>query len=409
MNLTETQITVKRGLFVVLLMTFIYYSGKFLLFTGISVYKQLFPKDLPPPTASFGKLPSLKMPTYKILGKPTYTLDTETGSLPNFSDRINVYKLVKPTPNLLAESKVKDLATSLGFNSGFTKKNISEFRWIDGNAERTMDADVITKNFIVKTKMSKLGSILSTTNTITEKDATDIALGFIRANALLQQDELSSVRVTTIPTIVNLSKYQDMNRFLRQAKIIKVNVYRSITQPIPFTKEKSTYEVLGPNPKNSLISFYISNHKDIFKYPEINFTHWSIDFKNKSTYPISDIGAVWNTIQQGQGIVAYTKLSESGYYANYEPITFDEIRIKKVYIAYYEPYNYTPYLQPIYVFEGTFKTIRETGTLAKKGDIIIYYPAIAGDFVKPIPLKKEKKIIEKTPVKIIDPRSNGIQ
>ena len=402
MNLAETQLTVKKWAFIVVIMTFTYYTGKFVLFTGFGIYQKLFPKEIPAPEASFGKLPTLEMPTYQIKGTPTYTLETDSGFLPQFPDRINVYKIIQPTPNLLAESRVKELATDLYFTTGFTKKSISEFQWIDANAQKQMTANVITQNFSVKTQLSKLASVVSNVDTITEEDAINMASGFIKSKALLPKAEEDTMRFETIPSIINLARYQDMTRFPRQAKVIKVNVYRSINQKVPFTNEYKNYDILGPNPKESLISFFVTNHKDKYKFPDINFTHWNIDMESKSTYPISNVNDVWNIVQSNKGVIAYVKLDEEGYYSKYTPIEISEIKIRDVSLAYYEQTQYTQYLQPIYVFKGTFKTKPEAGSLAKKGDIVIYYPAVTGEYIQPAKPKEEKET--KTEVKNITPK-----
>lgn len=392
MNLAETQITIRRWFLIIVLMTFTYYTGKFLFFAGLGVYNQMFPKEIPPPPAAFGMLPMLEMPSHEILGSPSYILETDSGTLPNFSDRINVYKVIKPTPNLLAESQMKSLAATLNFSTGFTKKNVSEFQWIDGNAEKTMWANVITKEFIVKTKLDKLGSVLSSVNTITEDDGINMVSGFIKSKGLLPKAEEDTMRFETVPTIVNLAKYQDMKRFPKQSKVIKVNVYREINQLIPFKQESASYNILGPNPKNSLMSFYVTNEADKYKFPDIDFTHWEVDMESKSMYPISNIVSVWDVIKAGKGVIAYVKLDEKGYYSTYKPINIAEIQIRKIELAYFEPKEYAEYLQPIYVFSGTFKTNAEAGTLAKKGEIVIYYPAVTGEYVQqPAP------VVEKVP------------
>lgn len=400
-------------------MVVLYYLGRFLIFFGVTIYNAINPKEIPAPAAIFGPLPILKMPTYTIKGNAEYVLETDSGALPTFPDRLNVYKFEKPKPNLLAESNMKTLATNLNFSGGFTKKDISIFQWIDGTAGRNMNGDVITQQFTVKTKLDKLGAVLTSASTITEDDATTTVGQFIKSQLLLPNVKEESIRYETIPTIVNLAKYQDTSKYPKQAKVIKVNVFESLKQRTPLlpeTEAEIEYKILGPNPKNSIVSFWVTNASKPYQIAEIDYTNWTIT-EEKSDYGLSNINNVWDTIKQGKGVIAYLKLNDDDYYTSYNtPIDITEIRIRNVYIAYYEPKEFTPYAQPIYVFEGAFKTKNDASSLSKKGDIVIYYPAIQANYieqpaqeitVKEEPVTTKPEIKNTTPEAIAPPTTNA--
>jgi len=54
--------------------------------------------------------------------------------------------------------------------------------------------------------------------------------------------------------------------------------------------------------------------------------------------------------------------------------------VDNIYLAYYENTKDQTYLQPIYVFEAKYKSLGSQG-----GEMVIYLPAVSGEFVKPIP------------------------
>lgn len=387
MNLTETQAAVKKGLLTLAVVISLYYTGKFILIKGVEAYRNLFPPELPMPESKFGKLPALKMTSFQTTGTPVYILDTETGTLPKFPDRINVYPINQPQATLLSESKMKQIATDLGFTSNFIKESASQFKWVDGFNDRTFKANVVTKNFNLSTSLSKLGAVLTKTQTITKNDAIEAAKNFIKSKSLLTSKDLANIHTTTIPTIINIGRLKDTRLFPRQAKLIKVDFFRDlvITKQDPETdavKKIAQYEILGPNPKNSLISIFVSNDKKTFKLPIIDFKYWEVDFNNASNYFLSDIAQVWEAVQQGKGITSYIKLDTSGYYDSYETLDISKVEIRDIKIAYFEPKELSKYLQPIYVFEGVFETSPKPGKLPAEGEIVVYYPAIRGDWVE---------------------------
>src|SRR5258708_17171474 len=57
---------------------------------GGAVKELISPTPPPPPTVAFGKLPPPSFPTQADTGKYSYTLNTVSGVLPNFSDRAKV-------------------------------------------------------------------------------------------------------------------------------------------------------------------------------------------------------------------------------------------------------------------------------------------------------------------------------
>ncbi len=385
-SLSETQISFRRAIAVLMCIIVIFYIGRFALNQGVSLYRHFFPVKVPDPEAKYGALPQLKMSSIKVGGNPQYILDTRDGRLPDFKDRIKVYVIPKTTSTLLSEQTVKNLAADFGFDNNFQKRSASEFVWIDGINNRTYNADAVSGSFQLSTPIDKLNSVVNGTVAITATDATNEVSGFLRSKELLSSTDLPNISFTTTPAIVSLGKIRESKLDTQRAKLMRVDVFKKlITQPAD-EKAKTpevSYKILGPNPRSSLMNFYVTNAKDPFKFPIVNFVQWKNDYSDSSEYYISSISSVWNTVSQGKGVVSYLKV-ESGdafdpFPANLE---VDRIEIKDISMAYFEPREFNPYLQPIYVFEGKFFTKPVSGQLAQQGDIIIYYPAVRGDYVK---------------------------
>jgi hypothetical protein len=382
MNLAETQATIKRGIVIVAILTFIFYFGRFLIVQGINIYRMISPAKLPDPAASFGQLPQLKMIKIQINGNPEYILDTGDGNLPKFADRLKVYPIIKPQPTLLSEQKIKQLAADLQFTGASSKLTNSVFRWVDGTNTRTFQADAVTKNFKLDTPPFRISNIVTTTSSITEADAIESVEGFLKSKALLPETDSKNVVYTVIPTQVNLGQIRESKSSAASSKLLKVDVFVEI----PGTKLNQRdpdvkYRVLGPNPKDSLISFTTTNSNNAaFKYPIANFTYWEPDYANGSEYYLTPIQDVWSAVQSGNGITSYVKTRNGDYYVSVEQIALSKIEIRDIYLAYYLQPEYTPYLQPIYVFEGQITTAASGGS--DTGEIFIYFPAVRGDFVQ---------------------------
>ncbi len=387
MNLTETQSAIKKVLVLVIALTAFYYAAKFSYLGAKSLYYAILPPEAVEPAASFGPLPRLKMKSITIEGQPSYILDTIDGGLPAFPDRINIYQIISPEPTLLSERNIKQLAQDLYFTDDYTKNSASEFVWIDGTNNRSMVANAVTENFTLKTQLVTLGSALSNEPTITEEDAIDMVTQFIKSKALLDDTDLNSMQTTTVPTKIILGSLKEEKLDPGQVKMMKVDINRYLNIYKKRGRKNElveSYPILGPNPKNSLVSFFVTNQEDVYKFPIINYTYWKFDRENPSDYYLSNIANVWNTITQGNGVIAYIKPSNSDYYDYINNVEVTRIEIRDIYLAYYEPEEYsedTKFLQPIYVFEGKFAQ-PNMGPNDELGDIVIYYPAVRGDWVQ---------------------------
>ncbi len=385
-NLTETQIYFKRGLIITFIAAILFYTGRFMLNSAIAGYFYLFPPQLPPPAASFGALPTLKMSSIKIEGTPSYVLDTENGALPALPDRINVYRIAKPTTNLLSEQTIKQLAGDFSFNLNFIKSGVSKLKWTDGTNSRTFTADIVSKNFQLATGVEKLNTVVNQAVSISNSDAEQMALNFIRSKNLMNPSDLEHMYTTATPSMIILGRLKESKIDPQRSKLMKIDVFRELVD-VPANEklkvQEVKYKVLGPNPRNSLINFYVTNSQKPFQFPIINYTYWDAGYTDKSDYGLTPLPVIWATIAQNKGVISYLRLENEDEFEPFKTnLNIDRIEISDIYLAYYESLDLQEYLQPIYVFEGTFITNANDGQLPQRGEIVLYYPAVKGDFVK---------------------------
>ena len=370
MNLAETQEKVRKFLIVISIVTFVYYTSKFIFFESVDLYRSFNPIKKPEPVHAYGILPKLKMREVKVNGNPVYKLDTIDGKLPTFPDREYVYQVIEPTTNLLSEQQIKQIASDLSFTGSYIPLSKSEFRWIDGINNRTLTAHAAYKTFLLDTPTNKISTIVFQAPNIKKEDAINMVSGFIRSKSLVNTIDAANLKYDAVSGQITLGKLTETNELNPLTKIVKVNVYRTV----------SNYTIYGPNPKDSQISFYVTNTADLFKFPKINFTYWNTDYTNKSDYYLSPVSTVWEAVKSGKGIVSYAKGSKDNYFELPSFITANNIEIREVSLAYYEQKELPLFIQPIYVFEGIYTYTNSKGQ-TERGDILIYYPAIRGDFV----------------------------
>lgn len=376
MTLAETQGNLKKWAMWLALAIVLFYGGRFLIRSGVGVYRYFLPKEAPAPEAKFGALPKLNMATAKISGQPEYILEISNKDMPQFSDRAYVYSLTEPRANFLAEQETTNLAQELQFDANYVRLDDATFKWTDGQRQRTLTANIVKKDFILSTDPDRLTTIANNSNTIAILDAEEKALQFIKSNNLMSGIDLDNMFTFSVVSDVLQGNIRESQTTTDRSKLIKVNVYRNIAEG------ENNYPILSRNPRDSLTSIFVTGATEPEDMPNMNFVYWPANYDNKSEYGLSPINAVWDTIKQGNGVISYLKTENSDYYDAPKNLSLSKVYIRRIYMAYYEQRDYTPYLQPIYVFEGSFTTSPEQGKLTENGEIVIYYPAVSGNHVQ---------------------------
>jgi hypothetical protein len=96
---------------------------------GVLIKDVLFPPQKAPPNMVYGELPPLTFPESITKETYTYNLNTLTGNLPeDFPDRLNVFPIVQPAPNLgnLDIAKIKIQKIGLVTKTNMNGQKIQE-------------------------------------------------------------------------------------------------------------------------------------------------------------------------------------------------------------------------------------------------------------------------------------------
>lgn len=331
-NLTNVnyagRLLVRYGLaFLVFLMV-----GRVLLNAFVAYWKATHPEPPPPPTVGFGILPNLQFPPQDQEEKPaSYTLETAYG-LQEITDRAKVFLITKATANLLADDRVKQIASVYGFI--FTPELIDDQTYrFTKNAPLDMSFEISAVDFSFSLASNFLSrpDLLTTSGRLPEEfEAIDRVKKFVGSANLLEADiATSSGQVSFLRSIGGELKPAFS---LSDSNFLQIDLNRS---PID-----QKYNVYTSDPNRGVISAKISaaftgNNSVV----EMDYNYRRVDYLNFETYPIRSAKAAWNLVQSGE---AYTINGQN----------LREAVVREFELAYFDSFEEQKYLQPIYVFKG---------------------------------------------------------
>ncbi len=311
---------------------------------GTSVYRHFFPKPPPAPTVAYGKLPKLLFPDKQKINL-TYSLETPEGGLPTLPTQAKVFSQPKLAPNLLSLDFAKEEANGLGFDPTETSISSTVYKFKNKNSEATLEINIVTGNFSISYDLKKDSSPLEK-----KPPAPEIAASEARAflsSANLLPDDLSGPTTHEFLKI-NGDKF-DTALSLSESDLVKINLYR---------KSYDNLASLPPDPNQANVWFMVSGA--LTKEKQIvaaEYHYFPVDETQSSTYPVKTAQTAWDELTGGKVFVATYGINKDG----------DTVKIRRVYLAYYDAGTQTQFFQPIIVFEGD-------------GGFVAYDPAITSDY-----------------------------
>lgn len=303
-------------------------------FSGYKIWHAYYIANLPPveekPDTKFGVLPFPDFPKASVSSSNfSYTLDTSTGSLPKvgedlgFEKILKVYFVIKSFASFLSPEKSQALAEK--FNIPAEPKILSETKYLFQQGNKSLTVDLDTGNFVYVKEA-----------TISGREALDdddkLVADFKRNLKTLEvfKEELDSGR-----TKITLLKTAG-------GKLTPTTL-RSETEAaqISFWPQKlDNKSIFTGNFNHALINaIVIKSASEMENYLALNFTYYPIDTTTFATYPSKTAEEAFLDLKSGKGVVVLE--SEK-----------PQVSITSVYLGYYLSENYSPYLQPIFVFEG---------------------------------------------------------
>lgn len=330
MTLTQTAILTKQ----IILISTIFLTFSTIIFIGYKIWYNWYISTLPPveeqPNIKFGVLPTLDFPQSSVSSSNfSYSLDTPTGGLPKvgidpgFEKIIKVYFLPKTYASFLSAQRSQDLAEKFAVKT--PPKILSETNYQYKEDEKTLTVDLDSGNYqFLREATVSAKQKLDDDNALVE--------GFENTLSFLGglKEELRHGR-TKVVLLKNEAGKLVPTKLRSEALAAQISIWpQSIDKKSIFTADYN---------KSLVSATVLGSAANLENYLALNYIFFSIDTSTFATYPLRAATEAFEDLKSGKGVVLI------------EPEK-PQVSITSVYLGYYLPENYTPYLQPIYIFEG---------------------------------------------------------
>lgn len=304
MTLTQTAILTKQVILVSAVALVLGIVG----FIGYNIWYNWYLSTLPvveeQPDAKFGILPALEFPSRSVSSSNfSYSLDTTTGGLPKFEKIIKVYFIIKTYATFLSAQRSQDLAEKFSIKT--PPQILSETNYVYKEGEKTLEVNLDSGNFRFKNEATPSAAALDSDDKLTADFKNVLnSLGVLK-------DQLKNGRSKVVGSQISI-----------------------------WPQDLDGKAIFTPEFNKSLVNAQVSGSaNNLENYFSLNFFFFLIDESTFATYPLKRAEEAFEDLKQGRGAVMI------------EPPK-PQVSITSVYLGYYLPEGYTPYLQPIYVFEG---------------------------------------------------------
>lgn len=344
-SLTQTAIIARKviryGIYAIVTIITIRYT--YLL--GRNIYKHYFPEPPPPPEVKFSKVPELPFPQKGSYEDLTLILETPEGGLPSLQPQANVYVMPKPASNIRALERAKQKAQKLDFDPDGRELSNSVYIFDHKTNPSSLTMNIITDVFSISYDLSADPTII-TKQTPPADAAIQASRSYIANAGLLPTDisgrnEFEYLKVQNGEFVGTIS--------LSEADFIKTNLFRTDYDEKPS---------MTPDPLEANIWFIVgAQTRRGSTILVAEYKYFPVDETKFSTYPIKSSQQAWDELVSGQGFIARRGKNPQGA----------QIRIRRVYLGYYDAGEYMEFYQPIVVFEGD-------------NEFFAYVPAVTSEY-----------------------------
>lgn len=297
------------------------------------------------PTVKYGLIPRLIFPEKETKLKK-FTFELPNDDIPTFDDQAKVYVIYRPDKTFMAFEEDKKTAKSFGFTDDPVEIETGVYRFQNTVNNKTLTVNVLTGDFTITYPYGSDQILLNPEKMVSKATAIEIASSFLSKGGKLTSDLVNGEKVVTFWKIEGdgLKSVSSQS----EANAARVDFYRQSMDNLP---------IFSVNFGQASVSVLVSGSTvDAKKIIGVNFKDMAVSQESYSTYPI----------KSGQEIVDSLN---SGNYWVAKDVSNENVVVKKIYLAYFEPITLTNYLQPIFVVEG-------------ENNFVAYIPAIKSNYIK---------------------------
>lgn len=340
-TLTEASVvarkSIKWGAIGFVGITILWYMGV----AAVDYYKYLNPPPLPPASVEFGLLPAVNFPESKT--RPKLLLELPTGSIPTFPDRMRVYWAPTKRSGFADADTAVDVATALGFLFKANQPTETTYIWTNQDQLNSkLEMNIVSGHFDLTRQWQNNPGLAEMNNFQSDKQIITETENYIKRVGLLSDDAVGVEKVSYLKN--DVSKLVPALS-LSDADFVQLDLFRKNIEEIdPNSKTKAimaSYPFYRTDPSKGLIRAIVSGSKiQSEKIIGIDYEYTGIDYTRNSTYPIKSGEEAWEELLGGGGYVTESAQKPS------------EVKIRRLFLGYYDSNQNQNYAMPIYIFLG---------------------------------------------------------
>jgi len=328
---------IKYGGILFVVITILWYLGV----AGVGYYNKLYPPTPPSPTVDFGQLPTVVFPENKE--RPSIAFELPTGNIPAFPDRMRVYRAPTRRSGFADPDKAIATATALGFLFKPEQPTEVNYVWtLQDQLASKLEMNIISGHFVLTRQWQNNPTLASMANFSSQKAVITEVENYLKKSSILPSDAIGAEKTTPLKDDVG----KMINALsLSDADFVQLDLFRKDVEEID--PESSSKEVVAKypfyrtDPGKGLIRVIFSGGKTVAeKFVYINYGYTTVQYDNSGTYPIKTGEEAWAELASGGGFVT-TSSPKTG-----------EIKIRKIFLGYYDAEDGQNYAMPIYIFLG---------------------------------------------------------
>lgn len=320
----ETRIFLKIGAAAAILALVVFF-----IFKGGGIIKNMFfPTPIAPPDQKFGVMENIVFP--KSLDElPIFSINTVSGTLPPFPDRIKVYSLKKNSVSITALNNAKSRLAGLNYTGNQQFISTSVYKWTQTGKNNVLTYNINSFNFSVESDFATNPLYISSRiSSQSQDDVQKKVADFIDALGADRSDiDIKNAKITYLNIVnTNLTPTE-----ATPAQIERLDIFQTPVDQLA---------IYYPLFEKSLLNFMVANNGIEYEVVAANYNHFSPDLTSFGTYPLKTSSQAYLDLQNGKGFIV-------------SPTPGKDVEITDVSLGYYlNEDEEQKYLLPIVVFRG---------------------------------------------------------
>lgn len=274
------------------------------------------------------------------------TLDG-TPNVEQATSAAEIYFIPQKTASFGFLSKIYLMAKAAGFDTDITQHRLNDKTAVFDDGKNKLSIDIRTFNYTYSYTITRDDSVAPPAvprdeNTFSN-NASRYLSGMDRYPQELAQGESNYIYMRLNPEtneIVPLNSAESAN-------IVEVDFFLPDLNGLPVVS--TTYY----NSQNYVMYLIAESGQKVIK-AQVQYYDRSDD--QTGIYPLRTAQQAWEDLQKGEGMVVSSQSGEG------------EVKIQKVFLAYFDPAVYQEYVQPVYVFLGS-------------NEFVAYVPAVIKEYL----------------------------